>query len=58
MARTVAAEPLALLDYAEVVDAETLTPLDVIAPGAEIRLLLAAWVGGTRLIDNVGVTAP
>ena len=58
MARIVAAEPLALLDYAEVVDADTLTPLDVIAPGAEVRLLLAAWVGGTRLIDNLGVTAP
>ena len=58
MARVVAAEPLALLDYAEVVDAETLVALDVVAPGAEIRLLLAAWVGGTRLIDNVGVTAP
>ena len=58
LARTVAAEPLALLDCAEVVDADTLTPLDMIVPGAEVRLLLAAWVGGTRLIDNVGVTAP
>jgi len=58
MARTVAAEPLALLDYAEVVDPDTLAPLDIVAPGAEVRLLVAAWVGGTRLIDNVGVTAP
>ena len=58
MAQTVAAEPLALLDYAEVVDPDTLVPLDVIAPGSEIRLLVAAWVGGTRLIDNVGVTVP
>jgi pantoate--beta-alanine ligase len=58
MSRVVAAEPLALLDYAEVVDPETLVSLDVVAPGAEVRLVLAAWVGGTRLIDNVGVTAP
>ena len=58
MARTVAAEPLALLDYAEVVDPDTLVPLDVVAPGTEVRLLLAAWVGGTRLIDNLGVTVP
>jgi pantoate--beta-alanine ligase len=58
MARTVAAEPLALLDYAEVVDPDTLVPLDVVAPGTEVRLLIAAWVGGTRLIDNLGVTVP
>jgi pantoate--beta-alanine ligase len=58
MARTVADEPLALLDYAEVVDPDTLAPLDVLTPGAEVRLVLAAWVGGTRLIDNAGVTAP
>ncbi|HEX7277046.1 MAG TPA: pantoate--beta-alanine ligase [Acidimicrobiales bacterium] len=58
MARLVAAEPLALLDYAEVVDPESLTPLDVVAPGAEVRLVAAAWIGGIRLIDNLGVTAP
>jgi pantoate--beta-alanine ligase len=58
MAATVAGEPLALLDYAEVVDADTLVPLDVLASGTEVRLVLAAWVGGTRLIDNVGVTVP
>jgi len=58
MARVVAAEPLALLDYAEVVDADTLTALDVVAPGTEVRLVAAAWIGGTRLIDNLGVTVP
>ena len=55
MADVVAAEPLARLDYAEVVDAATLVPLCTVAGDA--RLLLAAWVGGTRLIDNLGVTA-
>ena len=58
MAATVAAEPLALPDYAEVVDPDTLAPIDLLAPGTEVRLLVAAWVGATRLIDNVGVTAP
>ena len=58
MARTLATEPLALLDYAEVVDPDTLVPLDLVTPGAEVRLVVAAWVGATRLIDNVGVTAP
>ncbi|HEX2046428.1 MAG TPA: pantoate--beta-alanine ligase [Acidimicrobiales bacterium] len=41
MAEVVAAEPLATLDYAEV---------------QADRLLIAARVGGVRLIDNMGVT--
>ncbi len=50
----VAGEPLVGLDYAAVVRADDLAPLDRLA--GEVRLLLAATVGGTRLIDNVGVT--
>ncbi|MGH9701675.1 MAG: pantoate--beta-alanine ligase [Candidatus Acidiferrales bacterium] len=46
----IAAEPLLTLDYAEIVDADSLEPV------AEIRreafILLAAFVGRTRLIDN------
>jgi pantoate--beta-alanine ligase len=53
MAAVVAAGPLARLDYVEIADADTLAPLDRAVPGA--RLLIAAWVGRTRLIDNVGV---
>ncbi len=54
MAEVVAAEPLARLDYAAVCDPETLAPLDgVLAHPA--RLLIAAWIGRTRLIDNLGV---
>ena len=53
MVEVVAAEPLARLDYAEVCDPETLAPLERVVPGA--RLLIAAWIGRTRLIDNQGV---
>jgi pantoate--beta-alanine ligase len=38
------------VDYAEVVDPDTLLPLEHVAPGA--LLAVAAWVGSTRLIDN------
>ena len=56
MARVVADEPLAELDYVEVVDAATLTTPDPLA--GELRLLAAVRFGPTRLIDNVGVTVP
>lgn len=39
------------LDYAVLVDPQTLTNVDVIRGSA--RLALAAWVGSTRLIDNM-----
>jgi pantoate--beta-alanine ligase len=54
MAATVEDEPLARLDYADVVDAATLEPLDVVG-GSGARLVIAAWVGTTRLIDNMEV---
>jgi len=40
------------LDYAEVVDPETLVPLEGVVDGAA-RALVAAYVGRTRLIDNI-----
>jgi pantoate--beta-alanine ligase len=48
---TVAAEPNVLLDYAEVVDAGTLAPLERIE--GSVLIPVAARVGVTRLIDNV-----
>jgi len=39
------------IDYVALVDADTLEPLD--APKGDMRLLAAAVIGGTRLIDNV-----
>lgn len=58
MAREVADEPLARLDYAEAVDPATLRPPAVLEPGREVRLLVAAGLGSTRLLDNVGVLVP
>ena len=45
-------EPLAALDYVEVVDAASLSTVDPLA--GELRLLVAARFGKARLIDNVG----
>ncbi len=43
----------ARIDYVELVDADRLTPLDAVEPPA--RLLAAAVMGTTRLIDNLAV---
>jgi pantoate--beta-alanine ligase len=55
MAEVVAAEPLAELDYAEVVDATTLEVVDPLA--GELRLLAAVRFSGARLIDNIAAHA-
>ncbi|MBO0715199.1 MAG: pantoate--beta-alanine ligase [Acidimicrobiales bacterium] len=55
MARVVAAEPLASLDYAAAVDASDLRAPERLS--GEVRLLVAAWLGTTRLIDNLGARA-
>jgi pantoate--beta-alanine ligase len=55
MAAHITAEPLAELDYAEVVDARTFEVPDPLA--GTLRLLVAARFGSARLIDNEGATA-
>jgi pantoate--beta-alanine ligase len=55
MAEVVAAEPLADLDYVAAVDAGTLAQPAHLS--GSVRLLIAARVGSTRLIDNCGVEA-
>jgi pantoate--beta-alanine ligase len=50
----IAAEPLARLDYAAVVDADSLAVPDTLS--GNLRLLAAVGFGRARLIDNVGVT--
>src|SRR5205807_3559087 len=55
MAEVVRAEPLVRLEYAEAVDATDLVAHPTLA--GDVRLLVAAHVGSTRLIDNLGATA-
>jgi pantoate--beta-alanine ligase len=65
MRAMVATEPLVALDYAVVVDADTLGEVATVAdPGPKVsagrgslRLLIAAQVGPVRLIDNSGPIA-
>jgi pantoate--beta-alanine ligase len=54
IADTVAHAPLVRLEYAEVVDAATLDPIDEIS--GDTLVALAAHVGKARLIDNVTIT--
>lgn len=56
MTEVVAAEPRGVLDYAEVAAPETLEPPDTIK--GEVRLLIAARFGTTRLLDNLAATPP
>jgi pantoate--beta-alanine ligase len=55
VAARIAAEPLAELDYVEVVDPSTLRRPDRLA--GEVRLLVAARFGRPRLLDNLSVLA-
>jgi len=47
----VAREKSVRLDYFEIVDADSLDPVDDVAKGALVAV--AAWLGETRLIDNI-----
>ena len=52
VARKVIGEaPLAVIDYVELVDAETLQPVEMVRPNS--LLALAAFFGKTRLIDSI-----
>jgi pantothenate synthetase len=53
MHKTLSEEPLARLDYAEVVNADTMEPLAIVEAGA--LLVIAARIGTTRLIDNMAL---
>jgi pantoate--beta-alanine ligase len=61
MVAVVEAEPLAELDYADVVLADDLSVPSTLDPAtvpADLRLLAAVRFRSARLIDNLGVTAP
>jgi pantoate--beta-alanine ligase len=51
----VASAELAKIDYVEIVDADDLAPVDVVA--GTCLIALAVWLGRTRLIDNITVEA-
>ncbi len=53
MVERVASVPGAVLDYAAVVDADSLEVLARLVPDRPILLALAVKFGGTRLIDNL-----
>lgn len=55
-ARSVSVHPETRIDYIRIVDPETLEELECIASRA--MLLLAVWVGRTRLIDNCLLERP
>ncbi len=59
LSESIITEPLAVLDYAAIVDPETLEDEKEIAAGAggEVAAALAVWIGNTRLIDNTVVRA-
>ena len=54
--RMINSTPHTRLDYAVLVDPDTLQSVDTIRDSA--RLAVAAWVGGTRLIDNMLLEVP
>ncbi|GIV59811.1 pantoate--beta-alanine ligase [Rhodocaloribacter litoris] len=58
MRRALAEAPLARVQYAEVVDAETLQPVDLLQPGREALAAVAVFFGNTRLIDNAFIRVP
>ena len=53
MKAVIEAEPLAKIDYVEIVDTEDLSPLDKVKKGSLIAL--AVYIGKVRLIDNIFV---
>ena len=58
MRRIIQRAPDARLEYAEVVDTRSLTPVRDIRPQDEILAAVAAYFGDARLIDNVIVRVP
>ncbi len=58
MLQTLAQAPLAQVQYAEVVDTETLQPVERLRPGQEVLAAVAVFFGTTRLIDNAFLRVP
>lgn len=58
MRQTLSQAPAGRIDYAEIVDADSLQPVEVLNPGQEVLAAVAMRFGKTRLIDSVFVKVP
>lgn len=58
MHRILGGAPDAEVEYASVVDAHTLQPVDRLAPRRDVLAAVAVYFGETRLIDNAFVEVP
>ncbi len=58
MQNKLAQAPDARVQYAELVDARSLQPIERINPGQQVLAAVAVFFGETRLIDNAFVQAP
>ncbi|QQE76603.1 pantoate--beta-alanine ligase [Brevibacillus composti] len=56
MMRLIEAEPLAQIDYIEILNYPDLTPVEAAGTGQQILVALAVRFGATRLIDNMILT--
>ncbi|MEM6782491.1 MAG: pantoate--beta-alanine ligase [Bacteroidota bacterium] len=52
------ASPLARVQYAEIVDTDTLQPIAILEPNQEALAAVAVYFGSTRLIDNTFLAVP
>ncbi len=50
----ISAEPLARIEYIEIVDRDTIAPVTTV--DTERRMAVSIWFGDTRLIDNIAVS--
>jgi pantoate--beta-alanine ligase len=55
LAATLACEPSIEVDYVAIRDAATLAPVETLIDGVPARALVAARIGGARLIDNAPI---
>ena len=58
MDEALATAPDAEVEYAQLVDAHTLQPVEHLAPGQDVLAAVAVYFGDTRLIDNTFVQVP
>lgn len=58
MQNTLGQAPDARVQYAQVVDATTLQPIERVQPGQHVLAAVAVYFGDTRLIDNAFIRAP